>query len=351
MRRIFVTSKDKTLVIDGSYGEGGGQILRTSLSLAAITGRSVRIENIRAGRTKPGLQPQHLTSARATAKICGGRLTGDAVGSQLLEFHPGDVQPGDYVFDVSEIKASAGAVNLIFQTVLLPLALSGKRSKVTIRGGTHVPMSPNSNYVDDVYLPVLARMGLLVHYRMKKAGYYPIGGGEIEAEILPVDSLRPVKFTERGEGTVLITSAVSNLPMSIAERQAKSAAARLREDRVWSAEDLVDYPSPGKGTVAFVHFNGGDLKAGFTSLGALGKPAEKVGREAGQEFCAWHASGAAVDKHLADQLIVPAALADGESVYTTEEVTEHLRTNIWTVEHFLDVRIKLEGNTVRITGG
>ncbi len=341
-----MTARGEVLVIDGSYGEGGGQILRTSLSLSAILGRPVRIERIRAGRVRPGLQPQHITAARAVADICDGSLSGDSIGSGTLEFRPGKTQAGDYRFDVSDIKASAGAVNLILQTVLLPLALTDKRSRVTIRGGTHVPMSPNSNYVDDVYLPVLSRMGVLTHYRVVKAGYYPIGGGQIDVEILPATSLRPLRLVDRPEGSVHVTSAVSNLPMSIADRQLSSVAERLREAGIECVGETTEYPSPGKGTVAFVLYSAGDVKAGFTSLGALGKRAEKVGHEAAEEFLAWHGSGAALDKHMADQLIVPAALADGESEFSAEEITEHLRTNVWTVQKFLDVEVEIAGNVV-----
>lgn len=336
------------LVIDGSYGEGGGQVLRTSLSLSAILGQPVRIENIRRGRKRPGLQPQHLTAARAVARICGGALTGDEVGSATLELRPRSVKPGDYLFDVSEIKPSAGSVNLILQTLILPLALAGKSSRVTIRGGTHVPMSPASNYIDEVYLPVLSRMGILVHYQTRQVGYYPIGGGEIRAEIMSAGSIRPLTALKRDLGTVTCFSAVSNLPMSIAERQMTEAVARLAETGISPIEVLDDYPSPGKGTVAFILHSAGDVKAGFSSLGEKGKPAEKVAREAAIEFVDWYRSGAALDKHLADQLIVPLSLASGVSEFTTSEISDHLTTNIATVGRFLPAEISVDTDTKRV---
>lgn len=331
------------MIIDGSYGEGGGQILRTSLSIAAILHKPVKIINIRAGRQKPGLQPQHLTAARAVMSICNGRLIGDAIGSQTLEFHPGTVKPGHYTFDVSQIKASAGSVTLIFQTVLIPLALASGSSKVTIRGGTHVPMSPSVNYIEDVYLPVLSRMGIYVHFRIVRAGYYPIGRGEIVADIRPVASIKPISFTDRPDGVVTCLSAVSNLPISIAHRQANEAVDCLQSIGVTCGESIEDYDSQGKGTVTFLLFSGGEIKAGFSALGERGKPAEKVAREACDEFSEWWKSGKAIDKHLADQLIVPMALADGESSFTTVEHTRHLSTNIWTVGHFLPAEISIEG--------
>lgn len=344
-----------TLIIDGSYGEGGGQILRTSFSLAAILRRPIRIENIRAGRKNPGLQPQHLTAVRAVAKICDGKLKGDSIRSSLLEFHPKEVRPGDYVFDVSDVKASAGSVNLILQTILLPLAFADKPSHVILRGGTHVPWSPPSNYIDDVYLPILSRMGLLAIYRMNKAGYYPVGGGEVLLDVRPVDKLQPLTLMQRDDGHVTVYSAVSNLPMSIVERQMNEAVGQLRQLGITPTEVEDEYMSPGKGTVAFILYSDGDLKAGFTGIGERGKPAETVAREAAEDFFEWWRSGEALDKHLADQLILPMSLAGGESEFSTSEITQHLLTNVHTVQQFLPVHISVDGKegepgTVRIVG-
>ncbi|MEN6521649.1 MAG: RNA 3'-terminal phosphate cyclase [Armatimonadota bacterium] len=343
------------IVIDGSYGEGGGQILRTSLTLSVISKQSIRIENIRAGRKNPGLQPQHLTAAQAIASICNGRLTGDKVGSQTLEFHPGNVRPGEYTFDVSKIKSSAGSVNLIFQTVLPPLAFSRKPSKVTIRGGTHVPWSPSADYISEVYLPTLARMGFPVQYRLTRAGYYPIGGGEIEAEIQPVNHLQPIDLFKRKLGAVTCYSAVSNLTRSIANRQMAEMTSRLKQLNIEPNKVIEEYESPGIGTFSFILFDGGDVKAGFTSLGEKRKSSEEVAGDACDEFTLWWKSGMALDKHLADQLIVPMALANGESSLATEENTLHLRTNIWTVGHFLQTKFDVQGNpgepaTLRVIG-
>lgn len=330
------------ITIDGSFGEGGGQILRTSLSLAAITGQDVTIENIRVQRSKPGLRPQHLTGALAVAQICGGELTGATVDSKRLTFKPGKITPGSYVFDVSDVRASAGSVNLVLQTILWPLAFAGKDSRVTIKGGTHNPHAPSSNYIDDTFLPAVADMGLRCEYKMIRAGYYPAGGGEIKIDIAAVDKLNPICVTEPEKPYhVQLTSAVSRLPMSIAERQLNTAVARLRSMGLQFEQLSTEYPGGGPGTVVFISLRGGRARAGFQSLGELHKRAEKVADEACDELDSHLASAMAIDKHLADQLIIPIALACGKSKFTTSEITSHLLTNIGIVERFLPVHFHL----------
>ncbi len=332
------------LTIDGSQGEGGGQILRTSLSLAAITGKDVTIENIRVGREKPGLRPQHLTGALAVAEICGAEIRGAEVGSTKLTFRPHRIRPGNYEFDVSRIRASAGAVNLILQTVIWPLAFSDHPSRITLKGGTHVPHAPTFNYIHDTFLPAVAEMGLNCRYQMRSAGYYPIGGGEVELTIEPVQSLRPTSFIlspskdrRQGKPKIELTSAVSGLPESIAQRQLDTGLARLKAVGVSASRAVIDdYPSPGKGTVFFIGASSDGVKAGFQSLGELHKRAEKVADEACDEFQAYLKSGMALDEHLADQLIIPMALASGPSKFTTCKISLHLLTNIAVVERFLD---------------
>lgn len=332
------------VTIDGSFGEGGGQILRTSLSLAAITGQDVTIENIRAGREKPGLRPQHLTAVLAVAEICGAEVKGAEVGSSKLVFRPRKVKSGRYEFDVARIRGSAGSVNLVFQTVLWPLAFADKPSRVVIKGGTHVPFAPTSNYIEETFLPTIARMGIPVFYRMEKAGYYPIGGGEIQAEIPHVDEIAPVLFTERKASVqVELISAVSNLPMSIAERQMSTGIERLRAIGIEPATEITEYPSPGKGTVFFISCAADNVRAGFQSLGELRKRAEQVAADACDEFERYLGTNAALDKHLADQLIIPVALAKANSTFTTCEVTQHLITNIAIVEKFLPVSFRVIG--------
>lgn len=332
--------------IDGNLGEGGGQILRTSLSLAAITGEPVTVDNIRASRDKPGLRSQHLTGALAVARICSAEIEGAQVGSTRLTFKPGQIESGEYEFDVAAVQTSAGSVNLIVQTIIWPLAFGPKKSRVVIKGGTHVPFAPTSNYISEVFLPVVARMGLACRYSVIRSGYYPSGGGEVRLEIPAVEQLKPISATQRsGQMHVDLTSAVSNLPVSIAQRQLDTAKKRLCEIGVRPEATIKEYPSQGKGTVVFICCYDSDARGGFQGLGALKKRAERVSDEACDEFEDYYDSNAAFDKYLADQLIIPAALADGLSEFTTAEVTSHLLTNISIVEAFLPVKFRVGGDT------
>jgi RNA 3'-terminal phosphate cyclase (ATP) len=345
------------LAIDGSYGEGGGQVLRTSLALSAITGQAVRVENIRAGRHKPGLRPQHLTGVRAIARVSTAQVEGDRLNAQALTFVPGpSPQPGTYTFDVAQATkgGSAGAVSLIFQTVLLPLALAGGPSRLTLRGGTHVGWSPPFEYLKRVYLPVLARAGVQAKVNIQKWGWYPIGGGEVEAWVEGREggrgsqgvsgSLQALDLRKRGNLLrVRGVSASSNLPKHIRNRQEAAALHRLRSNGVNARIDVVDAPSKGMGTVVFLWAEFENVVAGFSALGARGKPAEQVADEAAGELLAYLASGAALDRHLADQLVLPLALAAGRSYLMTEAVTQHLLTNAWVVNQFLPGSVHVEG--------
>ncbi|MEZ0324526.1 MAG: RNA 3'-terminal phosphate cyclase [Fimbriimonas sp.] len=325
------------LEVDGSYGEGGGQIIRSSVSLAAITGKAVHIQNIRAKRAKPGLQNQHLTAVRAGAEICAAEMRGDAVGSTELFFRPTKkVEAAHYRFDIT----TAGASTLVLQTVLTPLALAGGASHVTVTGGTHNPMAPPAEYLEFVYLPALARAGLKSIMDSPRNGFYPKGGGQIRLSLSLESGFMPVDFTLRGDllrasGIVL----ASNLPETVLER----GEATLREFLPESVPvERRLKPSPGVGAAAFAHteFEGGF--GGFISLGEKGKPMEKVAEECGSAFEKWMQADAAVDEHLADQLVLPMALAKGRSRWRTIEVTEHLRTVLWLVGLFVPAAMEIE---------
>jgi RNA 3'-terminal phosphate cyclase (ATP) len=338
------------ITIDGSYGEGGGQVLRTSLALAAITGQTVRVQRIRAGRRKPGLAPQHLTGVRAVARVCNAQVEGDKLKSQELTFVPGSVrQTGTFTFDVAQAAkgGSAGAVSLIFQTVLLPLAQAAGASQLTLRGGTHVSWSPPFDYLKRVYLPALARMGLQAKVNIVKWGWYPIGGGEVQAWIEgqgAKGALGGVDLRERGRLLrVRGISASSNLPKHIRTRQEGAALQALRANGLNARIDVVDAPSRGQGTVVFLWAEFEKVVAGFTSLGERGKPAERVAEEAVDALLAYLHGDAALDRHLADQLVLPMALAGSPSQFTTETVTQHLLTNAWVVNQFLPGRVRVEG--------
>jgi RNA 3'-terminal phosphate cyclase (ATP) len=342
------------LVIDGSHGEGGGQVLRTTLALSAITGQPVRLERIRAGRRKPGLMPQHLTSVRAVAKVCDAELEGARLDSQELTFVPRSAPiAGQYTFDVAQFAkgGSAGAVTLILQTILLPLALADGTSQVMLRGGTHVAWSPPFDYVKRVYLPALMRMGIKAKANIERWGWYPIGGGEVRATIEGQGAGRsPAGLDLRERGALLRVrglSASSNLPRHIGTRQESAALQALRSNRVNARIDVLEAPSKGQGTVVFLWAEFDNAMAGFTSLGERGKPAERVAEEAADQLVQFLHSGAALDRHLADQMILPMALAAGPSRLTTEVVTQHLLTNAWVVNQFFPGRIRVEGEEGR----
>lgn len=337
-------ARDSWLVIDGSYGEGGGQILRTSLALAALLNRPVEMINIRRGRKKPGLQPQHLTAVQALAAITKAHVTGADLGSERLTFKPRELVGGQYEFDVAAVKASAGSVGLIFHAVAPALFCAKEASQLILKGGTHVPWSPPTTYLQSVFLPMVEKLGLCARIETLRWGWYPIGGGIASATIYPCDDVAPVILTERGELKHLeCLSVVSNLPRSIAERQQQQVIRRLESKKLSAECEIIEAPSAGKGTCVFLLARYEHAVAGFSSLGARGKPAEQVANEAVDEFLAHHESGMVVDKHLADQLLIYLALARGSSEFTTSEITQHLLTHIWVIEQFLPVSCEVKG--------
>lgn len=335
------------MTIDGSYGEGGGQILRTSLTIASLLGEPVRVENIRAGRKNPGLQPQHLTCARAAAQITRGKLNGAEPGSTALEFEPGRPRPGSYKFDVAEVRSSAGSVNLILHTVLLPLVFSGGRSHLDIRGGTHVPFSPPFNHVRQVYLPLLHKLGIIARAEMQRAGYYPTGGGQISVVVEPTRQAHSWTVLDRGDLlAVTCVSGVSNVPGDVVQRQLDRAVSRVREavPGVAIEEAQMVVPSQGQGTFVFIKAESDHCLAGFGALGERGKRAEQVADEAAVHFEQYIESQAALDRHLADQIILPMAFAEGTSEFTTVEITRHLLTNVWVIRQMLpEAEIEVQG--------
>ncbi len=343
------------LVIDGSHGEGGGQILRSALALSAITGRPIEVQKIRTGRKNPGLAAQHLTGVRAAAAVCKAQLIGDALGSQALTFVPGDApQAGDYVFDVAEVRegGSAGATSLVLQTILLPLALAHSDSTVVIRGGTHVAWSPPFDYARDVWLSTLAKMGVEATLQLEKWGWYPLGQGEIRATIKGVGSdleRSPLALVARGELRRVFGRAVAaNLPSHIPQRMATRARSLL--DRAGLKADIqplrVRAACAGAGIFLTAEYE--HIRAGFSSLGARGKPSEAVAEEGVAVLMSHHASDAALDQHLADQMLMPLTLAGGTSTFTAERVSRHLTTNAWLVEQFDTAHVSIEGNQVNL---
>ncbi|MFW6161912.1 MAG: RNA 3'-terminal phosphate cyclase [Planctomycetota bacterium] len=329
------------LQIDGSEGEGGGQILRTALALSLVTGRPFEIANLRAGRKKPGLRPQHLTGLKAAAKICSADLEGARIGSRTVRFQPAAVRTGTYEFDIK----TAGSTSLLLHTLYLPLALAANRTVLLLTGGTHVPFAPTFHCLDRQWAPLLRRIGMDVELELLRAGYYPEGGGQIRAKVRPTQRVQPLTLGPRGaldrlEGL----SAVSNLDRSIAERQRRQALQRLQEAGLHPGIEVAELPSRGKGTVLHLlaTFEGGG-RACFDALGARGKRAERVADEACDDLLAFLTTGGALDAHAADQIILPLALADGPSEFPVPAVSGHLLTNARVIERFLDCEIAIDG--------
>jgi RNA 3'-terminal phosphate cyclase (ATP) len=327
--------------IDGSLGEGGGQILRTSLALSLITGKAFHLRNVRAGRPKPGLQPQHLMSVRAAATIGKAELRGAALKSQDLVFEPGPVGAGRYHFAIG----TAGATGLVLHTVYLPLALRGQGpSELVLQGGTHVSTSPCFHFLDSTWRAYMEALGLRIRLKLVRPGFYPRGGGMVEAQIQPSPRLHGLKLLERGPiKNVTGISAVASLPEEIGERQARRAANRLRSLGFPVAIREESWAS-GPGTVLALQLDTAPAPTLFFGLGARGKPAERVADEAAEQAIDYmNAAPAAVDSHSADQIVLPLALADGPSQFTVTHVTQHLLTNIAVIRQFIDREIACTG--------
>ena len=334
----------RPLVIDGSHGEGGGQILRSALSLAAITGRPVRIERIRARRRRPGLAAQHLMAVRAVAEICRAAVIGDQLHCEIVEFSPTrPVQPGHYSFDVATARegGSAGSAPLVLQTVLVPLALAGGSSSVEIRGGTHVSWSPSYDYLHDVWLPTLSQVGIKAGIELCRWGWYPAGGGRLRCSIGgKVHAIEPLDILERGPLREISGRAVAaHLPEHISQRMATQATTLLDQAGISSniRAEVVDSTSPGAGIFLAARY--ANSIGGYCSFGRRGRPAEDVATEAVDQLLAHRASGAALEHHLADQLILPLSLATGTSRFSVDQVSVHLKTHAWLVEQFGIARV------------
>jgi RNA 3'-terminal phosphate cyclase (ATP) len=340
--------------LDGSFGEGGGQILRTSLALSLVTGRPFHIRNVRARRPKPGLQPQHLMSVQSAAAIGRAQVRGASRGSTDLVFEPGRVTPGKYTFAIG----TAGATGLVLHTLYLPLAFQqSSPSEVVITGGTHVNTSPCFHFLDTTWRPYLEQIGLRVSLKLQRPGFYPRGGGVIIAHIQPCRHIHGLQMA--GPGTVAGVSgfsAVAGLPEDIARRQARRAAYRLGEAGLQvklTEEEWED----GPGTVLALVLHTTPVPTLFFGLGARGKPAERVADEAVDQTLAYLATGpAGIDSHSADQLVLPLALADGLSEFPVAEVSQHLLTNIAVIRRFVDRAIDCDGSEgspgiVRIASG
>ncbi len=332
------------LTIDGSYGEGGGQILRTSLSLSVLLNRPVKIINIRSKRPNPGLRPQHLTCIRSLAKISRAIVEGDKINSQNLIFTPKKCEGGNFSFDIASEAPSAGSVTLVAQSLFLPLCRTRTPSRIVIKGGTHVAWSPPYHYFEEIFLYFMRLIGVQAKASLKRWGWYPRGQGEIELGVYPVNKFSSLKLKERGDlKNIRLLSVVSNLPFSIAQRQAQRGKEILSEKGFSPKTEIKGISSKGKGTFFFLRADFENSTTGFSNLGEIGKKAEKVAEEAIEEFLNFYKSNMCLDRYLTDQLIPYLALSHGKSVISTHYLSEHILTNIWVVEKFLPVKFQITG--------
>jgi RNA 3'-terminal phosphate cyclase (ATP) len=344
------------LEIDGSHGEGGGQILRGAVALSALTRRSTRIFNIRAGRPNPGLQPQHIVSLEAAATVTGATVNGLTVGSTEVEFTPRAVGNGIFRFDVG----TAGSITLIIQTILPILALGSGPSEITISGGTDVPWSPPIDYFGQVVLPALRPFGIDATLSLGRRGHYPKGGGEATIGVRNVSGLKAVKAVERGQvGAIRGISHSTNLPEHVAKRQADSALRRLRDEgfgNVRISEDVTKATDLGVGSGLVLWAETcGPLRIGSDSLGARGKRAEEVGMDAAEALLAELRTGMAIDRHLGDMAIIYMAIAHETSEVGISFLTRHAETMMWLSGAFLGVGWQVRavqggGSVLKVTG-
>jgi RNA 3'-phosphate cyclase len=345
----MANTEDGHIEIDGSHGEGGGQIIRTSVSLAAVLGKAVKLTNIRANRPKPGLRAQHMVGINALSKLCKAKVEGLRVGSTEVTFRPSAIEGGRQTVNIG----TAGSITLVIQTLLLPSLYAPKEVFLRIHGGTDVRWSPSVDYSHYILLSVLRLMGAEANLGLINRGYYPKGGGEVHIKISPLgpEGLRPLVLLEqKGEPKVFGSVHTSGLPDHVGTRLKKAARKRLTGFKgIRIMDNQWDAPSPGAGITLVAEFK--NTLLGSCGVGERGKRAEKVSNEAVDELMADHRSGATVDTHLADQLIPFMALASGPSVFLVRDLTEHTRTNMWVVEQFTDANFTIseDGGLTKVT--
>ena len=328
--------------IDGSKGEGGGQILRTAVSMSAVTGVPVKVSNIRAGRDKTGLMPQHFSSVQAVADLCGAKVEGLTLGSDKIVFSPGKIRAGKYDIDVG----TAGSSTLVLQSLMLPAFFSQGKVSIQVLGGTDVKWSPSIDYLRYVFLPLIEKFGCRSSVELAGRGYYPAGGGKVIAEIMP-SKLKRIELLKRGKIISVKGSSHAHLGLKgakVAERQVKGAEYAVHSDSTVNglrgglviAQEYVNAQSYGSGITLWAETENSVI--GADALGEKGRRAEDVGIEAGRKLVEDIASNAALDRNMADQIVPYLAVAGG--AVTVSEVTEHARTNVDVVNMFgYDVKI------------
>ncbi|MHC4880354.1 MAG: RNA 3'-terminal phosphate cyclase [Planctomycetota bacterium] len=327
--------------IDGSQGEGGGQVLRSSLTLAMVTGQPVRLTRIRAGRKKPGLMRAHLTAVQAAAEVSDAQVDGASLGSAEITFRPQHVSGGEYTFQIG----TAGSTSLVLQTVLPALLRAAEPSTVRIEGGTHNPMAPPFEFLQRTYVPLVERLGPQVAMKLNRAGFYPAGGGSVAATVTPAESLGPLELLECGAlQDYRVEALVARLPEKIGRRECSTFTRKLNwPESVARVISLTDTASPGNALIAELQFE--HVTEVFVEFGERGKPAERVAASLAKQVCRFVDSGVPVGEHLADQLLLPLAIGawqgTGGGSFRTLALTDHSKTHIEIIRTFLDVKVEV----------
>ncbi|MFA5381627.1 MAG: RNA 3'-terminal phosphate cyclase [Candidatus Micrarchaeia archaeon] len=320
----------KYIEIDGSLGEGGGQMLRTTLSLSAILGKPFKMSNIRIKRPKPGLKPQHLMCINAVKQICNANVQGAEIDSKEIIFEPNEIKSRDYEFLIE----TAGSVSLVIQTILPILIFAKEKSTIHLTGGTHVPFAPSVSYLNNVFLPAIRKMGVKAEIDLKKYGFYPKGGGEVYIKVFPTCDLKAVELLELNDEKPKVEIIICNLPEHILERELKIIKKFFSDIEIKKQGAL----SPGN----IITIYKSDF--GVDSIAKLGVPAEKIAEKACEEFIKYQ--NYPIDKHLTDQLLVYMALCKEKSVIQAPEITQHTKTNIEVIQKFLGNIFEFNGNNI-----
>ena len=329
--------------IDGSCLEGGGQILRTSIALSAITGKPVTVDNIRAGRPKPGMSAQHLAAVKAAAEMCSAKLEGATLRSTKITFNPGKIKGGSYRFDVG----TAGAITLVLQALVPIACYAEKPSLLTITGGTDVSWSPTIDFFQHVFCDCAKQLGLNIEVKIPQRGFYPKGGGTVKIKIEPAKP-KPINIVKQGKLEKIDLHAVTSESLrkaQVCERMIEGFKSVCPEKNISEHISYVKALSPGANLHAHAHHE--NLKLASTVVGKRGVPAESVGKECARKLAEEMRSGATVDHRLADQLMIFMALASGNSEIKTSRISNHIKTNKYVIEQFLPARFKIEGNTIK----
>jgi len=331
--------------IDGSYGEGGGQILRTSVTLSTITKKPVEIVNIRAKRDNPGLRPQHANAINAVASLCNAKVENVHVGSNAIKFIPEEMQSGSINIDVG----TAGSVTMILQTVIPAASLSGKHVEIELRGGTDVRWSPTLDYLRFVVQPAFSMIGINFDIDVQRRGYYPVGGGIVKAAIQPCSKPNTFDMIKAPKVEPIMVSVCASLPAHVAQRQIAAALSTLQKVGIkcksYSAS-VEQSNSPGSSILVYSVSNFGPFIGG-DAIGEKGKRAEEVGTEAAEKFLTAYNSNAPIDEHLADMLVLPLGVTDGNSKFMVNKASQHLSTNLYVTSKIVGCKYdvsKVDGN-------